>query len=253
MLHVSSWCLQLATETTTFQIVVSKNDIGRPKKQDGAKGKPHIRRDARGGREYFHVCQRVKVGEKWTTRSRYYGGTRPPARLLAMLSVENPTTAEETHAAAWFSQHGGRRVTFALRIKRRGDCVSLKRAGREVKTHAPRQLIQAMNALAGHACALCELPPDYAKGCEVVGVSFSDARGIMGAVITVKKPIETSNLPFVFTAPHKTEHPAGGSLDYSKCLPGKCAQALKRLQAIASELFRQGRGGEPTPGGGLAS
>lgn len=95
--------------------------------------------------------------------------------------------------------------------------------------------LEAMNALARHACEICGLPADYAEECKVSGLTLSYTEDIMGAVITVQKPLEMSNAPFVFNTPNISAEPYGGGLDYSRCLTPKCVEAIEKVteEAIA--------------------
>ena len=99
-------------------------------------------------------------------------------------------------------------------------------------------LVGAMNELGAHACALCEMPESYADNCKVEGLSLSYTDDIMGAVITVQKPIETSDSPFTFNTPHMPAEPYGGSLDYSKCLPDDAVEAIEKVISEALEYIK---------------
>lgn len=95
------------------------------------------------------------------------------------------------------------------------------------------ELYTAMNALAEHACEICGLPADYSENCKVSGLSLSYTEDIMGAVITVQKPLENSNAPFIFNTPHMPAEPYGGGLDYSRCLPSECLEAIEKVKEEA--------------------
>jgi len=100
---------------------------------------------------------------------------------------------------------------------------------RNPQCEVPISLIAALQKLAPAVCDICGFPPDYAKGMAVSGLSLSHVEGIVGAVITVKKALLTSQSPFCFSTPHLSESPYGGRLDYSQCLPEYVMELIEQV------------------------
>lgn len=113
------------------------------------------------------------------------------------------------------------------------------------KDKALPEFYTALQAMAEHACRICEFPRSYDKGVTVTGVSFSytevEATGeeVMGAVITFQKVLDNSNSPLCINTPHKPSKfydgkPEGESpQDPALLLSTACVEALETLQAEA--------------------
>ena len=60
----------------------------------------------------------------------------------------------------------------------------------------------ALAALIDDVLEICELPPEYAKGIKVRGVSISWTNDVMGACVTALRTLQTANSPLVINTPH---------------------------------------------------
>lgn len=95
----------------------------------------------------------------------------------------------------------------------------------------------ALQAFSRYVLHLCDLPPTYAAGLTVTGVSISEneqqGRGI---VVTALKALADSPAPLVINTPHLPETP---SHDDGPCLPTFTRQMLDELERRAAD-YRAG-------------
>lgn len=88
----------------------------------------------------------------------------------------------------------------------------------------------ALQALLEEMPDWCEISQEgYFDNAKVLGVSYSWKHGIMGAVVTLTRPLRHCGSPLVLNAPHKTEAPYSEGGDYSVCLTKEQADALKKV------------------------
>lgn len=79
----------------------------------------------------------------------------------------------------------------------------------------------------------CEIHQDgYFDNATVRGVSFSWKHGIMGAVVTLLKPLRHCQSPLVINAPHKTASPYSDGGDWSVCFT---VEQRELLQAVIEQ------------------
>lgn len=101
-----------------------------------------------------------------------------------------------------------------------------------------REFPEAMAALVAPCLSLLELPASYASGVRATGVSLSWTGGIMGAVITLQKPIRGANAPVIFNTPHLPESPYSDGNEMEPTLPKELLVALDAVQDEAKAYIR---------------
>jgi len=82
----------------------------------------------------------------------------------------------------------------------------------------------ALRDLKGHVAVWVDQPVAWGRDLEIVGVTFTWARDVMGAVVTAIKPVECG--AWCVNTPHL---PAVASSDTAPCLDGACFRALEQV------------------------
>lgn len=99
-----------------------------------------------------------------------------------------------------------------------------------------KEFEQALKDLRPHAAKILELDEDYLEKATVRGVTFSFTNDVMGAVMTIIRPLETANAPLILNTPHLpsesyNEDSKGGN---DLLLSPECVDALKALESEAN-------------------
>ncbi len=87
----------------------------------------------------------------------------------------------------------------------------------------------ALNDLGSDVCLICEFPLQDEDKLEIKGVSFSWANGIMGAVITALKTVNTARSPLVVNTPHLATAPQSDQDDNCPILDPDTVFSLRRV------------------------
>ena len=95
-------------------------------------------------------------------------------------------------------------------------------------------LYEALQALVAPCCRYLDLPKTYGDDVIVSGVSFTWTNEIMGAVVTLQKPLESCDAPLILNTPHGPVAPyAEGGMQ----LPEAMAKALTQVLAEAIDYI----------------
>jgi hypothetical protein len=96
----------------------------------------------------------------------------------------------------------------------------------------------AMQAIAPTLATWCDLPEEWCEALEVIGVSISWSRDIMGAVVTAKRPC-SSAAPLIINAPHKPSIPYSDGGDESTCMTIEQIAAIEAV-IVEAEMYLDG-------------
>ena len=96
--------------------------------------------------------------------------------------------------------------------------------------------VMALQALAVDVLTICELPANQELNLTVKGVSLSNALGVLGAVITATKALETSNAPLILNTPHLPVEAYSG--DANDTNPTLSHVTVERINALCVEALR---------------
>lgn len=97
----------------------------------------------------------------------------------------------------------------------------------------------ALKSLLPHAAKILELDEEYLERATVRGVTFSFTNEVMGAVMTIIRPLDTANAPLILNTPHLpsesyNEDSKGGN---DLLLSPECVSALDDLKTEAENYI----------------
>lgn len=99
------------------------------------------------------------------------------------------------------------------------------------------ELTLQMNVLTADVEKICSLPIGYCTFAEIRSVSFSNAKDIMGAVITCLVPVDTANSPVVINTPHLPSESYSEGSTGTPILPTDTTFKLKNLLRLIKEYI----------------
>ncbi|MFA7326289.1 MAG: hypothetical protein WC121_06460 [Candidatus Kapaibacterium sp.] len=102
------------------------------------------------------------------------------------------------------------------------------------------EFIEAMQKLVEPLVEICEFQEGYGDTIDIISVSISHSKGIMGATITGLKKLDTSYAPLVINTPHLPTEDYSGNNPNAPILPDI---AVKRIEGLIeeAELYINGK------------
>lgn len=94
------------------------------------------------------------------------------------------------------------------------------------------EFIDVMQNLVEPLVKICEFQEGYGDTIEIISVSISHSKGIMGATITGLKKLDTSYAPLVINTPHLPTEDYSGNNPNAPLLP---EMAITRIEALIEE------------------
>lgn len=102
------------------------------------------------------------------------------------------------------------------------------------------EFIDALQNLVNPLVKICEFQEGYGDTIEIISVSLSYSKGIMGATITGLKKLNTSYAPLVINSPHLPTEDYSGNNPNAHLLP---KEAITRIETLIeeAELYINGK------------
>lgn len=101
--------------------------------------------------------------------------------------------------------------------------------------------VSALDALTQDVLTICQFSEDYGISMQIRSVSLSRTNGILGAVITCFKELDTSYAPLVINTPHLPYQPYSDGDDNAPVLPSGCKERIEKLISEAEKYINGDR------------